>query len=274
MGMARMSRRVAPMAPPPRARKSLQRAFAVYARYYLRRHFHAFRVSCRSEPVGASDHAPLLIYSNHPSWWDPLIGLALWREFFPEKTPFAPIDRDALTRYPFFSHLGFFAVDLAGFAGGKAFLRNALAILGTADHLLWVTPQGRFVDVRDRPVRFRPGLGHLACRLGRARILPVAVEYPFWDDRLPEILVRFGQPISLSDETARFQSPGHWTRELERLLERTQDELAGDARARDPEGFCTLWERSTGVGGVYGCWRRLRGLVAGPSSGLSDRARR
>ena len=43
-----------------------------------------------------------------------------------------------------------------------------------------------------RPVRLRPGLAHLARRVPGATIVPLALEYPFWDERTPEALCRFG----------------------------------------------------------------------------------
>src|SRR4051794_7196665 len=82
--------------------------FRRYAAGYLRRHFHAVRLSRSgrppSRPVG-----PLVIVLNHPSWWDPLVCIAL-TELFPDRTGYAPIEAAALGRYRFFERLGFFGV--------------------------------------------------------------------------------------------------------------------------------------------------------------------
>src|SRR5271168_2379987 len=65
--------------------------------FYLARNFHAVRLSrsCRPGPV---PDGPLIIVLNHPSWWDPLVGLLL-AELFPDRAHYAPMDANALGRY-------------------------------------------------------------------------------------------------------------------------------------------------------------------------------
>ena len=58
--------------------------------------------------------------------------------------------------------------------------------------MLFLTPQGKFADVR-APLVFAPGLEHLAARAPRAHFLPLAIEYTFWEERKPEVLLAFGQ---------------------------------------------------------------------------------
>ena len=64
---------------------------------------------------------PLVIYSNHASWWDPLVGLVLKSEFFADRTPFAPMDAAMLERYKLFARLGFFGVEQHSRRGAIAF---------------------------------------------------------------------------------------------------------------------------------------------------------
>ena len=56
----------------PGARHSFSRVFRSYARRYIRRHFHALRLSADGLPPEVSN-GPLIVVANHPSWWDPLI---------------------------------------------------------------------------------------------------------------------------------------------------------------------------------------------------------
>ena len=53
------------------------------------------------------------------------------------------------------------------------------------------------------------GIGHLAHRITGAIIVPLAMEYPFWNDRCPEALVRFGSPIEV--QSGRDRSVAEWT---------------------------------------------------------------
>ena len=54
----------------------LVRLFQWYARRYVRKHFHAVRLSKFGQMVPTSNE-PLLIVLNHPAWWDPMICTVL-----------------------------------------------------------------------------------------------------------------------------------------------------------------------------------------------------
>ena len=48
--------------------------FGGYSERHLARHFNALRLSKAQRPdLAAARGKPLIIYLNHPSWWDPLI---------------------------------------------------------------------------------------------------------------------------------------------------------------------------------------------------------
>lgn len=247
----------------PRISKPLLRWFTWYSRRYLRRHFHSLRVSVRGLPLGGSG-LPLVIYSNHASWWDALVGLVLKEEFLSERNGFAPIDAKALEQYGMFRKLGFFGVDQGTRRGAGQFLRTAETILHDPNALLVVTPQGRFADVRERPVRFAAGLGHLARRVERAVFLPMATEFVFWEERLPEILVRFGAPVEIKrGEPGVYFDAKSWTSWLEQKLTATQDALAAEAQRRNPEDFQVVLSGGAGQGGIYDWWRAAKAKLRG-----------
>jgi 1-acyl-sn-glycerol-3-phosphate acyltransferase len=235
------------------------RGFRRYACRYVRKHFHAVRLS-RSSAALPSTTEQLLVVLNHPSWWDPLIGVVLSREF-PNRDHFAAIDAEAVKRYSFFSRLGFVGVDTKSFHGAAAFLRTGSAILAQPERAFWVTAQGRFTDVRERPLALQSGVGHLAARLGSGLVLPVAFEYVFWTERTPEALVRFGEPLRVTDHAAA--TARQWTALIEAALTRTMDALSAEALARDPGAFTELLAGRTGVGGTYDLWRRLTAWMRG-----------
>jgi 1-acyl-sn-glycerol-3-phosphate acyltransferase len=236
--------------------------FTRYSRRYLRRHFHSLRVARAGLPP-QTGHLPLVIYANHAAWWDALVGLVLKAGFFPGRSAFAPIDAAALKNYRMFGRLGFFGVEQHTRRGAVQFLRTGENILRRADSLLVVTPQGRFADVRERPLRFEAGLGHLAARVERAVFLPMATEYVFWEERLPEILVHFGEPVEAGRQQDKMFTPKVWTILFEQKLEAAQDALAAAAQRRQPEDFQTVLRGGAGQGGVYDWWRTLRAVSRG-----------
>ncbi|MHA3769907.1 lysophospholipid acyltransferase family protein [Verrucomicrobiota bacterium sgz303538] len=234
--------------------------FARYSRRYLRKHFHALRLSLLDVPADDPGR-PLVIYLNHASWWDPLVILLLTKELFPKRTFFAPMDARALERYGLFKRIGCFGVEQGTLRGAKQFLAGSLAVLAFPGGALCLTPQGRFADVRERPLRFEGGLGQLASRAMDAVFLPLALEYVYWEERLPEVLTRFGKPLVLPQNTSR--NPAEATRLLEEQLMKTQDALAQDSLARSVSGFTNLLSGSSGVGGIYDSWRKLRSWMRG-----------
>ena len=245
----------------PRISPRLVALFSAYGERYVARSFHAVRLSRadRPDPEALRGRA-LAVCLNHPSWWDPMICMMLALRLFPERRHYVPIESAALERYRFFSKLGFFGVD-GTLRGTRRFLETGRCILEQPDAVLWTTPQGRFADPRERPVRLLPGLGRLlAHSTAEAQVLPLALEYPFWDERFPEALARFGQPIPLP---VQGMDTADWTHVLGRRLQAAQDGLASDALTRDPARFELLNKGKVGVGLTYDLWRRFRAKVRG-----------
>jgi 1-acyl-sn-glycerol-3-phosphate acyltransferase len=247
---------------PPKIKDHWVRWFTWYSRRYLRRHFHTLRVSRNGLPSDNREW-PIVLYSNHASWWDPLVFLLLKAEFFPARKAYAPIDAKMLARYPFFKHLGFLGVEPHSHRGLKQFLLAAQLLMESADHMLAITPQGRFADARERPPEFKSGLGHLAARVPRALFIPMAVEYVFWEERLPEILIRFGEPVRVTSWHQTAFSPAYWTALLQDKLAETQDALALETQRRSPDDFQRVIHGGAGQGGVYDLWRWLKAKYRG-----------
>jgi phytoene desaturase len=237
-----------------------------YFRRWMAKSFHAIRLSKTGLPP-ETHGKPVLIVLNHPSWWDPLFGMIL-AEKFPEYIHFAPIEAAALKQYPIFEPLGLFGVEATA-EGAIAFLRTSAAILSEPNRGLWLTAQGKFADPRERPVTLRPGVGHLLRRLNEVLVVPLALEYPFWQERYPEALAHFGTPFHVGE--GRSRTVEQWVELVQASLTRTMDDLAHLAATQDETRFETLAGGTVGVGGVYDLWRRLKALLRGKAFTPSHR---
>jgi 1-acyl-sn-glycerol-3-phosphate acyltransferase len=240
------------------ASPALVRAFAVIARRRLRGSFRAVRTLHAERLSQAS--GPVIVYLNHPSWWDPLVCLSAARALLPGRANYAPISATALEKYGLFGYLGMFPVAQDSVRGAAQFLRAGEAVL-ISGGVLWITAQGHFTDVRVRPTELKSGLGALLARCETVTVIPMAVEYTFWNQRLPEALVSFGEPLLV--QHAREHTSAEWTSQLAGALERTQNELAQEAMQRDEARFTTLLEGARGAAGLYGVWQRLRTRMRG-----------
>jgi 1-acyl-sn-glycerol-3-phosphate acyltransferase len=216
------------------------------------------RISRRALPHVAPDR-PIVICCNHPSWWDPIVFILLMHILFPNQIGFGPMDAVALKRYGVLRKMGVFGIDLETRDGAVQFLTVGARILAQPHSVLWITAEGALTDTRVRPVRLKSGVAHLARRVPHAVILPLALEYSFWNERRPEALVHFGQPVDANDG----RNVRDWTIALEAELTQTIDELAAMSVKRDPELFTQLLRGRTGIGGVYDLWRYSTATIAG-----------
>ncbi len=248
-------------APDPLRRRSalLFSLFATYLHWYFRRHFHAVRISITGLPRPPAGR-PLIIYSNHPSWWDPALYIVLSAKLFPGRPSFGPMEAKALGRYGLLERMGVFGIEAETPRGASRFLEVSQRVLSDTACILWVTAEGAFTDSRQRPIRLRPGIAHLCRRNPGAIILPLAIEYSFWNESRPEALVRFGAPIDCAELSHDVPA---WKAVLEAALTGNMDALAADSITREAVLFRPLIRGGTGIGGIYDLWRRLRAWGAG-----------
>jgi 1-acyl-sn-glycerol-3-phosphate acyltransferase len=218
----------------PESKKWLVDGFCWYTRRMVSRQFHSFGVQDELlQAVEIDAQTPLVAYANHASWWDPIAAMLLQRNYFANRTFYAPIDADALEKYRIMAKLGFYGVRIESFDGASAFLKMTKSILNTKRVTIWITPEGKFSDVRDYSLPLMPGLAHLASKMQGILFLPVAFEYGFWNENRPQIFVRFGSPIDSNDA----RSKADWNELLTSRLRQTQSELAQSVQQREPAAF-------------------------------------
>ncbi len=238
--------------------------FRLIAQRRMRRSFRALRVANGNALRDAGMDpltAPLVVYLNHPSWWDPLTAFVLSRHLIGERSFYAPMDAESLKRYRILSHLGMFPVAMDSPRGAAQFMRGAQAVLD-AGHVLGVTPQGHFTDVRDRSAVLRPGLAALLQRRAAqglsTAVLPLALEYTFWNQRLPEALALAGEPLWV--DAAHPQTTTALQAELASRLQTAQDRLAALSTSRDTSQFSVVLDGRRGSAGFYSLWEYWQGL--------------
>lgn len=234
--------------------------FTRYVRRYVARSFHAVRAGgAASLPRG---DAPVVVYCNHPSWWDPLTCALLATTYLAERDHWGLIEAGQLERYRFFARLGFVGIEPGTTRGARRLLDVARALGARDGATLWLTPEGRFADPRERPHRLAAGLVGLARHVPHARFVPLALEYPFGEERLPEVRALFGKPLcpgALPDA-----GPEDLGARLSGRLSETADRLAALTIARDGARAGTrVGRRSEAPGGTRS------GAVARSPSGAS-----
>ncbi len=214
--------------------------FRAYLHAFAWQRFAAVRVARAGLPA-AHAGKPLVIYSNHPGWWDPAMFMLVLPKFFPRRLGFAPMEAAQLQRWAMFRRFGAFGV-APGLRGAARFLQVARQGLEDPRALLVITAEGAFTDARPRPLSLRAGIAHLARDLPGVVFLPLALEYCFWNESRPEALLRFGVPISGGGSVAACAA------RLTAGLTETMDGLATLAIARNKAPFLTVLPGATETG--------------------------
>ncbi|BAQ44731.1 glycerol acyltransferase [Methylobacterium aquaticum] len=260
-GRARPSGRGLPPDPVAARSPAVWRFMGVYFARYARRHLNAVRIAGWGGAPALPASGPVVIYCNHPAWWDAAIIILLAQRFYPEAESYAPFDAAMLARYRIFSLMGAFGVDLDSPRGAAAFMAASRKILERPGRVMWITAQGRFSDVRERPLGLRPGVARLPELAPDALVVPLALDYAFWEERGAEACAAFGPAVPARDLLA-LPRPERLAR-LEADLTATLDRLGADVRSRDPARFTPLVDGRRGVGGVYDAWHRLTAMLTG-----------
>jgi 1-acyl-sn-glycerol-3-phosphate acyltransferase len=251
------------------------RVFSWYTARLFNKRFAAVRLARGSADTLAKLDAhpgPAICLGNHPGWWDPLAAILLSRLYLPRRPIVAPMDIGELRRFKVFRAIGLFGIDPddpAALDPMAEYVQQNFEREPTAS--FWITPQGRFTDVR-APIRLRPGAAAVAARCSANDEPPaacsLAMEFGFWDDQYPQAFFRvqaFEPPEDPASTTA-------WLRTMTRAMRTNQEALARLVIARDPAGFETIGGRGVNSSNIfYDLYLRLRG-----KSGTlgDDRARR
>lgn len=213
---------------PPRPPNWFRDGFLRYNHGLLGRRFAAVRVAGLERlPVDAQ--APVVVYLNHPAWWDPLLCAALARARALHRHHIALIDAANLSGV--LARLGFVGIEPGTTAGARRLARLGEALADAPDAMLWLTPQGRFADPRERPLALAGGLARLARRVPGVVVVPLALEYPFLGGRKPEARLLVGEPSLGADGDAA---------SLEAGLERAMTQLADLVVRGEDDAFETL----------------------------------
>lgn len=229
--------------------------FASYVRWRTRRCFHAVRIAQPEVLRGfEADASPLIVMMNHPGWWDPLTAVLVQQALLRGRPGMAPMDQTQLEKFRFFRHLGLFGIDPDESKNKTAMLEYVHREWARSPRtVLWITPQGRFADVRAE-LELRPGAAAIAARTPGVRVVSLSIEYSFWLDQRPEMFLRLA-PVAGPEKP----SMARWHRALKEGMAENAAALAELVIARNPWAFESLLESRAGINPAMNFLLRLRG---------------
>ncbi len=211
--------------------------------------FSVVRVVGLGNARAAAAKGPVLVVSNHTSWWDPLVVIYLSSRVL-RTDGYALMDATNLARLPFFARVGGFGVDLTSAPDGARAIRYGASLLDKPGRVVWIFPQGRERPVTERPLAFVGGAAALARVAKSAACIPVAFRYEFGASEKPELLIAVGEPISYDRDIARATA----SQEAAVGAELARLERAAHGQSWDADGFEVILRERRGVGHTLGMW--------------------
>ncbi|MDX2036498.1 MAG: lysophospholipid acyltransferase family protein [Isosphaeraceae bacterium] len=178
-----------------------------------------------------SDATGVVFVANHSCWWDLFLA-----HFLNESIPvdgYGMMMHENLRRFGFFRRIGAFSIDRSSPSGIKASLDYTARLLARPRTGVWIFPQGKIESNDARPLEFEKGLRTLVRRMGRARLVPTALRYDFWQEERPEACVRFGTPTFVEPSDRLLDD---WRDRVTAEL----DQLRLEMLSQDPTRFVSL----------------------------------
>jgi 1-acyl-sn-glycerol-3-phosphate acyltransferase len=141
---------------------------------------------------------PVILVSNHTSWWDPLVCLLVAVRMV-DCDPYAMMDADNLRKLPFFARVGAFGVERSQKGQGLArdSIDYAVGLLDRPGRFVWIFPQGDERPINQRPLGFRRGAAVVSEQVPDAAVVPLAIRYVFGHTEKPFLYLNFGAPVPM-----------------------------------------------------------------------------
>ncbi|OYT73898.1 MAG: glycerol acyltransferase [Chloracidobacterium sp. CP2_5A] len=235
-----------PVVLPAQPSPGFQRVAHYYNRYLLRRAFHA--VWWRGVDVfTAEPRRPLLIYANHPGWWDPLLAFFVVRRT--GRDGYMMSEEKTLRAFRFFRWMGGFSIDRTNARDVAQSIRYAAERLRSPGTALWIFPQGEITPPDKRPIAFFKGVAHILRRAPTCVVVPAAIRYEFDDQPRPEAFLDFG-----AGETIRGADVSDLvglTRHLQSRLAERLDALRDSVWERRREDFALALRGRRSISDAY-----------------------
>lgn len=133
--------------------------FKGYSLWKIRNHFHEVKI------IGdlIEKDLPVLIISNHLSWWDGFWVMYLNLKVFRRKFWFMMLE-EQLKKHMFFNKTGGFSIK----KGSRSIIETldyTIGLLKNKENLVLIFPQGEIQSIQSRNIRFEKGIDHIISKV-------------------------------------------------------------------------------------------------------------
>ncbi|MGM0376291.1 MAG: lysophospholipid acyltransferase family protein [Bacteroidota bacterium] len=154
--------------------------FRHYSHWMIRSHFRQIFIEGDTE----KPEAPLLIISNHFSWWDGFFINHLNHKFWQKKFHVMMLE-EQLTKRKFLSRAGAFSIKRGNRSAVES-MHYAENMLDNPENLLLMYPQGEINSMAHHPLKFEKGIEHFIHKEGISVKMVVAL-IDYFSHRKPSL---------------------------------------------------------------------------------------
>lgn len=162
----------------------------------LQNRFYAFRYK-GAKGVLEKD-VPTIIYAPHCNWWDGIVLYNITHRIFHKEIR---LMIEELNRFPLLRRGGAYSVCKKSPQSAMKSLKYSVDVMGDMRNLLCIFPQGIIRPPHFRPIEFQTGLAYIAQKAvkkyGKINLVPISIDYCFFRDNRPEVVVTFGDKMTL-----------------------------------------------------------------------------
>lgn len=164
----------------------------------LQNRFYAFRYRGEENYFEAEKDVPTILFAPHCNWWDGIVLYNTTHRIFHKEIRLMV---EELNRFPLLRRGGAYSVNKKSAQSAMKALQYSVDVVGDLRNMLCIFPQGIIRPPHFRPIEFQTGLAYIAenavKRYGKVNLIPMAVDYAFFRDNRPEVIVEFGKRIEL-----------------------------------------------------------------------------
>ena len=164
----------------------------------LQNRFFAFRYRGEENYFEAGKDVPTILFAPHCNWWDGIVLYNTTHRIFHKEIRLMV---EELNRFPLLRRGGAYSVNKKSPQSAMKALKYSVDVVGDLRNILCIFPQGIIRPPHYRPIEFQTGLAYIAenavKKYGKVNLIPMAVDYTFFRDNRPEVIVEFGKRIEL-----------------------------------------------------------------------------
>jgi len=171
--------------------------FKLYAVYRIGRHFNKVLVSGSFQ----DRDLPVLLISNHISWWDGFWAMYVNVKFLHRKFHFMMLE-EQLKRFSFFINTGGYSVK-KGSRSVIETLNYTLELLSDKKNMVLLFPQGKITSVYQKSIYFERGIERILKEVnGKVQIMFLANLVDYFSEEKPSLHIYLKEYV-LSDFSAQ-----------------------------------------------------------------------